>query len=132
MYVSDNIVKLDSLTRKRYNEKWTVIGGVDPYSIERDDANCTEVTFAGITYPDEVNYLILSSSSYTAENKKSYRSFEGYKQAIEGWITQVKDKDKVAVIQWHVDKTFLVFTFILLLLIAIFLLLISVAFIIWY
>ena len=76
--VSDNIVKLDPLTRKRYNEKLTVIGGVDPYSIERDDASCTKATFLGITYPDEVNYLVLSSSPYTAENKKLYKSFEAY------------------------------------------------------
>lgn len=60
--------KLVPLTRTWYNEKLTVIGGIDPYCIEGDDANCTKATFPGITYPDEVNYLVFSSSPYTAED----------------------------------------------------------------
>ena len=42
---SDYMEKLDPPTRKRYKEKLKVIGGVDPYCIEGDDANSTEATF---------------------------------------------------------------------------------------
>ena len=54
---------------------------------------------------------------------KSYKSLEAYNQVLEGWVTKVSvywHTDKVAVIQGQVDKIFLVFTFILLLFIAIF------------
>ena len=58
--VSDYTEKLDPPTRKQYKEKLKVIGGVDPYCIEGDDANSTEATFPNITYPDVVNYLVFS------------------------------------------------------------------------
>ena len=57
---SDYTEKLDPPTRKRYKEKLKVIGGVDPYCIEGDDANSTEATFPNIIYPDVVNYLVFS------------------------------------------------------------------------
>ena len=42
---SDYMEKLDPPTRKRYKEKLKVIGGVDPYCIEADDANSTKLPF---------------------------------------------------------------------------------------
>ena len=121
--VSDYMEKLDPPTRKRYKEKLKVIGGVDPYCIEGDDANSTEATIPDITYFDVVNYLVFSPSPYTTEDMKPYKSLETYNQVLEGWVTKVKvywHADKVAVIQGQVYKIFLAFTFILLLFIAIF------------
>ena len=69
---SECMEKLDPPTRKRYKEKLKVIGGVDPYCIEGDDANFTEATFPDITYPDVVNSLVFFSSPYTTEDMKSY------------------------------------------------------------
>ena len=120
---SDYMGKLDPPTRKRYKEKLKVIGGVDPYCIEGDDANSTEATIPDITYFDVVNYLVFSPSPYTTEDMKPYKSLETYNQVLEGWVTKVKvywHADKVAVIQGQVYKIFLAFTFILLLFIAIF------------
>ena len=120
---SDYMGKLDPPTRKRYKEKLKVIGGVDPYCIEGDDANSTEATIPDIIYFDVVNYLVFSPSPYTTEDMKPYKSLETYNQVLEGWVTKVKvywHADKVAVIQGQVYKIFLAFTFILLLFIAIF------------
>ena len=120
---SDYMGKLDPPTRKRYKEKLKVIGGVDPYCIEGDDANSTEATIPDIIYFDVVNYLVFSPSPYTTEDMKPYKSLETYNQVLEGWVTKVKvywHADKVAVIQEQVYKIFLAFTFILLLFIAIF------------
>ena len=52
---SDYMEKLDPPTRKRYKENFKVIGGVDQNCIDGDDANSTEASFPGITYPDVVN-----------------------------------------------------------------------------
>ena len=95
--VSDYMEKLDPPTRKRYKEKSKVIGGIDPYCIEGDDANSTEGTHPDITYPDMVNYLVFSHRPYTTEVMKSYKSLEAYNQVLESWVTKVK-------VYWHTDK----------------------------
>ena len=51
---SDCMEKLNPTTTKWYKEK--VIGSVDPYCIEGDDANSTEATLPDITYP-VLNYI---------------------------------------------------------------------------
>ena len=53
---SDYMEKLNPPTTKWYKEKLKVIGSVDPYYIEGDDANSTEATLPDITYP-VVNYI---------------------------------------------------------------------------
>ena len=111
---SDCMEKLNPTTTKWYKEK--VIGSVDPYCIEGDDANSTEATLPDITYADVVNYLVFCPSPYTAEGMKSYKSLEAYNQVLEGWVTKVKvywHTDKVAVIHGQVDKLFFALKFIL-------------------
>ena len=87
---------MDPPTRKRYQEKIKVVGGVDPYCIERDAASSTEATLPDITYNDVVNYLVFSPSLYTTEDMKC-KSLEAYNQVLEGWVTKVK-------VYWHTDK----------------------------
>ena len=98
--VSDYVEKLDPPTRKCYQEKIKVVGGVDPYCIERDAANSTEVTLPDITYHDVVNYLVLAPSLYTTQDMKC-KSIEAYNQVLEGWVTKVK-------VYWHTDKVTLI------------------------
>ena len=71
-------------------EKISAIGGIDPYAIKSDKSDCNIENFAAVTYPDIVNYLILGSSPFTANQLKAYKSLEAYNQVIEGWEGDVK------------------------------------------
>ena len=81
---------LDPPSRKRYMEKISVIGGIDPYVIESEKFNCNIENVPAFTYPDIVNYLIFGSSPFTGNQLKAYKSLEAYNQVIEGWVRDVK------------------------------------------
>ena len=40
-------------------------------------------------YPDIFNYLVTTPSKYTKEDLKAYKSLDGYKLFIDGWITRI-------------------------------------------
>ena len=40
-------------------------------------------------YPDIFNYLVTTPSKYTKEDLKGYKSLEGYKLFVDGWITKM-------------------------------------------
>ena len=55
-----------------------------------DDAfdNAVE-QFPSVTYPDIMNYLIFSASSFTSEKLKAYKCLEAYKQVTEGCVRRL-------------------------------------------
>ena len=75
---------LDPSTRKRYIEKISVVGGIDPYAIKSEKFDSNIENFSAVTYPDIVNYLIFGCSPFTANQLKSYKSLEAYSQVTEG------------------------------------------------
>ena len=81
---------LDPPSHKRYTEKISVIGGIDPYAIKSEKFDCNVENFPAVTYPDIVNYIIFSSSPFTANQLEAYKSLEAYNQVIEGWVRDVK------------------------------------------
>ena len=81
---SNYLQKLDPPSKKRYLEKITVMGNVDPYFLLSSNSFSTELNLPAVTYPDIVNYLVFSPSPYTAEDMKAYKSLEAYNQVIEG------------------------------------------------
>ena len=81
---------LDPRPRKRYIEKISVVGGIDPYAIKSEKFDCNVENFPAVTYPDIVNYIIFSSSPFTANQLEAYKSLEAYNQVIEGWVRDVK------------------------------------------
>ena len=53
-----------------------------------------------IEYPDICNYLTYTTSSYTKEQLKAYKSMDGYNFFVQGWVgkTDVLVQDEVVVL----------------------------------
>ena len=73
----------------RYLEKISLIGGVDPYSLQKREHDGDVEMHPKITYPDIVNYLILTISAYTMDDLKNYKSLNAYNQFVSGWIKEI-------------------------------------------
>ena len=70
--------------RTRYLSKIECIN-VDPYSLSTVNPSL----LPAVESTDLVNYLVLGTSSYTAEQFKAYRSLEAYNQCLNGWIQEI-------------------------------------------
>ena len=84
-------LELSEESRKRYDEKIDLLGGVDPYF--RMDAKSTSSAVEWMDWPDVMhgdifNYLILTPG-YTFEQLLAYKSLDGYNFFINGWVTNV-------------------------------------------
>jgi len=76
---------LESDAKRRYLDKVTVIGGVDPYTLRKLDSS----VLPAIEAADLTNYLVLGTSYYTIQQFKAYRSLEAYNQFVNGWVKDV-------------------------------------------
>ena len=75
--------------RNRYSEKITIIDNCDPYKIVKNEW-CDDVDlWLNVTYIDVGMYLLFSSSPYTAEQLKNYKSLDCYTNFANGWVMQI-------------------------------------------
>ena len=91
----DYILSLDNTSRARYLEKIKVINNKCPYTIEKSifksiKKECDSVSsWPELTYPDFVNYLIHTTSAFTLNELKAYKSLESYNYFISGFVMDI-------------------------------------------
>lgn len=79
---------LNETSKARYLEKISVLG-FDPYLRDADGTSLPNHEWPAVEYPDIFNYLVTTPSKYTKEDLKAYKSLEGYKLFMDGWITKM-------------------------------------------
>ena len=88
---SEYYAQLELDAKQRYQEKLDSIGRQvdDPYTFGTG-LRITEAQFVpDIEYPDIYNFLINTPSLYMKEELKPYKSLEGYKYLLAGWVGDV-------------------------------------------
>ena len=64
--------------RKSYDEKLKLIENIDPYNVSNFLFSDSMELWPEIEFPNIANYLIFSTSSYTKEQLKAYKSLDAY------------------------------------------------------
>ena len=89
------IQTLDMASMARYLEKIQVINDKCPYGIEKDLFTSMKTYYNSATnwpeetHPDIVNYLIHTTSAYTLNELKAYKSLELYNYFISGFVIDI-------------------------------------------
>ena len=84
--------ELDTVAQKRYREKLNIAGlSCDPYCSNSflPEPNNRQL-WPEVEYPDIFNYLISTTSPYTREQLKAYKSMDGYNFFIQGLVGKVE------------------------------------------
>ena len=98
MQLSKCISGLCEIAKKRYIQKILSIYEdqremcQDPYML-LENQFCPildAADFPNLAYPDIYHYLVHSTSAYTKEELKAYKSLEAYNYFISGWVSNVK------------------------------------------
>ena len=77
---------LSAENRIDYDQKLKIISGIDPYNVNASFFSQSEEKWPDIEFPDIINYLLLSSSKYTKEQLKAYKSLQAYQFFVAGWV----------------------------------------------
>ena len=76
--------------KKRYLEKISLIGDIDPYKIDVSADLVVASDFPPIDACDIVLYLVLQTSFTTMKQFKARKSLKAYNQFTNGWVKDVK------------------------------------------
>ena len=90
------VQKYDQEHKQRYIAKVTLVGiELDPYLISDNLFQAHEdwLYIPDVQYPDIYNYLINSKSGYTSQALKAYKSLDGYKYFVAGFVNELKKFD---------------------------------------
>ena len=88
---SQYYAQLEFDAKQRYKEKLDSIARQvdDPYTFSTGLKITEAQSLPDIEYPDIYNFLINTPSPYTKEELKAYKSLEGYKYLLVGWVGDV-------------------------------------------
>ena len=83
--------ELDGTAKKQYLEKLHSVGENidDPYTLNWKETPAADDLWPSIEYPDIYNYLVNTPSPYTKEELKAYKSLDGCKYLVSGWVGNV-------------------------------------------
>ena len=91
--ISLTTTTLEEVPKVRYNETLAMLGGMeDPYATiasASSEASIDWQHWPDIQYPDIYNYFIATPSGHTKQELKAYKSLEGYKYFIDGWVSYI-------------------------------------------
>ena len=79
----------DPQSRKRYEEKLSLLGGKDPYEIPAEAWKDDVELWPSTTYIHMGMYLVFSSSPYTGQDLLNYKSLECYQRFAAGWVREI-------------------------------------------
>lgn len=87
---SDYYNQLEAGAKERYREKLDKINLTvsDPYTFGQGQ-EISEAILPDIEYPDIYNFLINTPSPFTKEELKAYKSLDGYKYLLAGWVGDI-------------------------------------------
>ena len=77
---------LTNESRKKYQEKLNLINNIDPYNVSSNFFTDSVEMWPNVEYPDIVTYFLCSTSRYTKEQIKAYKSLESYQYFVAGWV----------------------------------------------
>ena len=78
---------------KRYVEKLKVIGGVDPYKVDKRDWRDDVDLFPAVTYADLLIQVVHNPSPYTLESFRAYKSLKAFNNFLGGWVKELKVRE---------------------------------------
>ena len=67
---------LSAENRQMYDKKLKIIARIDPYSVSANFSSQSMTEWLEIEFPDIVNYLLFSTSKFTKEQVKAYKSLQ--------------------------------------------------------
>ena len=72
--------------RRRYEEKLTLIGNVDPFLLHGEPALAAHTNLPPVEASDIVAYLVLQTSFLSTKQFKAYKSLHGGLQSVHQWL----------------------------------------------
>ncbi len=91
--VSKVVAHLEPVSRVRYLQKLEIAGVTDPYDLPshlftpiEKQLKFDRKMLPELCYPDIFHYLVDTTSSYTMDSMKAFKSLESYKYFVAGWV----------------------------------------------
>ena len=76
-------------SKKRYREKLSIIGCLDPYETVKSQW-CDDIDlWPGITCVHIAMYLLITPSPYTGDELLNYKSMDCYVHFLSGWVREI-------------------------------------------
>ena len=100
---------LSAENRQMYDDKLKFTAGIDPYAVSDNFYSQSMDEWPEVEFPDIVNYLLFSTSKFTNEQLKAYKSLQSYQYFVAGWVRSIfvgQATEDTTILIGKVRKTF--------------------------